>query len=65
MDDRDIWTIDAMEKYGGSFVKKLGGLARHADRFNLSIIKEAWPGYWMEYEAFGRKMQVEVEKKDD
>lgn len=57
MNERDIWTIDAMEKYGGSFVKQLGALARRADPINLQKIKTTWPEYWSEYEARGIEME--------
>ena len=59
MNDRDIWTIDAMEQQGGSFVKALGALVRHADLNNLDRIKEAWPEYWAEYEKRGIELEAE------
>lgn len=49
-----------MEKRGGSFVKVLANLARHADSNNLARIKTAWPEYWHEYEQMG----IELEKTD-
>lgn len=55
--DRDAWTVDAMEKYGGSFVKFLGELARGSDSINLAKIKDTWPEYWSEYEKIGREME--------
>lgn len=63
MSDRDIWTIDAMEKWGGSFVKQLGALARHADAQNLQKIKATWPEYWADYEAKGMALEKENEKE--
>lgn len=60
-DARDYWTIEAMEKYGGSFVKALAEAARHADPQNLAKIKTTWVEYWMEYEKTGR----ELEEKHD
>ena len=59
MNERDNWTCDAMERYGGSFVKTLALLARQADPLNLSKIKDTWIGYWKEYEIQGMKMQSE------
>lgn len=53
MNERDSWTVDAMEKYGGSFVKQLGILARHADPVNLERIKYTWQEYWDQYEKEG------------
>lgn len=61
MNERDNWTVDAMAKYGGSFVRALGELAQHADPANLAIIKESWPAYWAEYEGMGRTMQAKSE----
>lgn len=56
--DRDYYTIDAMLKYGGSFVKSLASLAQHADYDNFNKIKNTWPEYWDQYE----KMGIELEK---
>lgn len=51
--------MDAMEKWGGSFVKALGAAARRADGQNLERIKRAFPEYWAEYEKKG----IELEEK--
>ena len=59
--DRDLWTIDAMEKWGGSFVKALGAAARRADGANLEKIKRTWPEYWADYEKRGIELE-EIEK---
>lgn len=48
-----------MEKYGGSFIKALANLARHADPLNLSYIKMTWANNWAEYEREG----IEMERK--
>lgn len=61
MNERDSWTVDAMEKRGGSFVQLLGELARAADPVNLIKIKNAWPDYWHQYEAMGRDMEANGE----
>lgn len=53
--DEDLLIIDAMEKYGGSFVKALGNAARHADAINLAKIKRNWPFYWDEYREMAIK----------
>lgn len=52
-----MWTIDAMEAFGGSFVKQLGALARRADPVNLRKIKNTWQNYWTMYEKTGREME--------
>ncbi len=44
-----IDVAEAMEKYGGSFVKKLSSLVYCADPVNLAKIKNAWPEYWDQY----------------
>lgn len=58
MNDRDSWTLDAMDKYGGGFVKKLADLARHADPDNLKAIKKTWANYWKTYTLLG----IDLEK---
>lgn len=57
MNERDSFTCDAMEKYGGSFVVSLAELARHADPINLAKIKKTWPEYWEQYEKIGRDIE--------
>lgn len=42
-------TMQAMERYGGGFVKTLAAIAR-ADAENLAKIKATWPEYWAKYE---------------
>jgi len=49
MNERDLAVVEAMEKYGGSFVKALAQLARRADASNLEKIKHTWATYWLEY----------------
>lgn len=61
MNERDSWTVDAMEKWGGDFVKHLGALARRADYGNLRKIKAVWPEYWLDYESMGRKLEKDSE----
>ena len=52
--DKDYDTLDAMEQYGGSFVKALANLARHADSKNIVIVKETWSEYWESYEQMAQ-----------
>lgn len=61
--ENDYWTVEAMEKYGGSFVKILATMARRADPTNLAKIKYTWSNYWYEYQAIGRDMRKEEEEK--
>lgn len=58
--NRDYWTIEAMQKYGGSFVSNLGRAAAHADSINLAKIKDAFPDEWNEMEKFGQIMEEEA-----
>lgn len=57
MSEQDYWTLEAMEKYGGSFVRALGMAGFHADAINLQKIKDTWPEYWSDYEEKGRVLQ--------
>jgi hypothetical protein len=61
-DARDYWTIEAMAKYGGSFVKALAEAARRADPQNLARVKTAWPEYWAEYEKTGRELEAKHDR---
>lgn len=45
----DFMVIDAMEKFGGSFVKALGRAMRLADRHNFIKLREAFSKYWKDY----------------
>jgi hypothetical protein len=60
--DRDGWTVDAMEKQGGGFVRQLGELARRADPVNLERIKMTWPEYWSDYEERGRQLEASANR---
>lgn len=64
MNERDSWTVEAMEDMGGSFVKALAALARRADSINLAKIKQAWPEYWKEYEQIGRDKEKKADSDD-
>ena len=65
MNEQDIWTLDAMEEQGGSFVKALANAARHADPVNFQKIKDTWPDYWKDYERRGVAMREAAEAKDE
>lgn len=47
--------IEAMHKYGGSFVKSLAQAFDHADAANFAKLKQAFPEYWKQYEAMAEK----------
>jgi pyruvate/2-oxoacid:ferredoxin oxidoreductase beta subunit len=50
MNDEDFVMVEAMERYGGSFVKSLANCFFHADDINFDKLKRAFPEYWKEYE---------------
>jgi hypothetical protein len=54
----DIRIIDAMKKYGGSFVKCLAEAMMHADPINLKKLKISFADYWKQYEMI-------VEREED
>jgi hypothetical protein len=43
MTDEDYWTHQAMQKYGGSFIRALATLVTVADDDNRTRIRLAWP----------------------
>lgn len=47
--EQDYKTVDAMETYGGSFVKALGACFRRADHNNFRKLKETFSEYWDQY----------------
>jgi pyruvate/2-oxoacid:ferredoxin oxidoreductase beta subunit len=54
MSPKEIKVIEAMETYGGSFVKALAECFRRADRRNFVKLLIAFEGYWTEYEIMSR-----------
>lgn len=52
--EQDLKTIEAMQTYGGSFVKALAAAATAADMYNLTKIKTAFPEYWAQYEEMAK-----------
>ena len=49
MSEEDMKVIQAMIRFGGSFVSNLGKAALCADANNLQRIKDAFPEYWEQY----------------
>jgi len=47
--DEDVKVINAMRKYGGSFIKSLAETCIYADETNFERIKKAFPDYWEDY----------------
>jgi len=55
MTERELKTIENMEKYGGSFVKALANCFRHADSKNFFILRVAFDDYWTKYVTMHHK----------
>jgi len=53
--EQDYKTVEAMEKYGGSFVQALARAIRCADDINFNKIKISFPEYWKQYEEMSNK----------
>lgn len=49
MNDHELVVVEAMQKYGDSFVKALAMAFYMADHNNLIRLKKAFPEYWNEY----------------
>ena len=49
MNDDELFVVEAMKKYGGSFVKALAECFYRADRVNFIILQQAFPNYWLQY----------------
>jgi hypothetical protein len=41
--------VQAMERFGGSFVRMLAACCHKADPVNFAKIKATWPELWAEY----------------
>lgn len=55
MTEQDYKTVEAMDRYGGSFAKALANCCRYADHKNLAKIKATWHDMWKMYEDFSRR----------
>ncbi len=53
--DHDYQILEAMQTYGGSFVKQLSLLCRLADETNFQKLKSTFSNYWEDYEQFIKK----------
>lgn len=54
MEESDLRITEAMEKYGGSFVKALAVAARRADPYNLGKLRQTFKEYWSTYDEMSR-----------
>lgn len=54
--------VDAMETYGGGFVKALAAAWRKADSGNANRLRNAFPDYYCEYEQIARDNKARAAK---
>jgi hypothetical protein len=57
------YTILAMKKYGGSFVKALADALEVADPQNRLKITQTWPDEYEKYQKLGRQLFEEEKAK--
>ena len=54
--DKDYEMVEAMEKYGGSFVKCLATLLHHADIINYLKLESIFPEYFKQYKEMAERI---------
>lgn len=62
MNDNDYKVIEAMEKYGGSFVQALAVAYRRADPTNYAKLRATFGEYWFQYEAMVKDEEAQKPK---
>lgn len=55
MTKQEAKVIEAMDKYGGSFVKALAECFRCADPVNFMRLRDAFPNYWSQYDLMVKR----------
>ena len=55
MNEQEFEIVEAMRKYGGSFVKALSVCFHKADMINFHKLKITFSNYWEEYEKMVNK----------
>jgi hypothetical protein len=55
MDEQEFAVVEAMTKYGGSFVKALAECFHRADPTNFNKLRATFPDYWEQYEKMANK----------
>jgi hypothetical protein len=55
MTEQEFEVVEAMETYGGNFVKALAECFHRADNFNFIKLQNAFPEYWKQYEEMAKK----------
>ncbi len=56
--EEDWYTVEAMQKFGGSFVQALAKCLHRADHINYKKLKDAFPEYINKYRVMGDKMKT-------
>jgi len=55
MDDAPV--LDAMERFGGSFIQALAACYRRADDVNRGTLKLAFATYWAQYAELAERVR--------
>jgi hypothetical protein len=55
MDDEPV--LEAMERFGGSFIQALAACYRRADDGNRGTLKTAFPTYWAQYAELAERQR--------
>lgn len=56
MESKDTYMIEAMGKFGGSFVKALAAMLWQADPINYEKLRHTFPEYFEEYKKMANKI---------
>lgn len=55
--------LDAMEEFGGGFVRHLAAAWRRADEDNFRRLKAAFPHYWDQYTAVAQQQRARAQER--
>ncbi len=61
----DFEIIEAMEKYGGSFMRAIAYAAMRADMFNLEKLKCTFETEWKQYKNMAEREKKVQNEKDN
>ena len=61
--NNDHRTLEAMERYGGSFASAIARAACHADHMNYQRLKSAFPDLWRDYAEMAEQIERGREDK--
>ena len=50
MNNHEIYVLEAMQRYGGSFIRALAECFYRADDNNFKKLKDTFSDYWEQYE---------------